>query len=436
MSRILILDDNQKILDTLSRNFSTEGIECRTASNIKEALDALQCCPIDLALVDVRIGDENGIDALKEIKQLTPELPVMMITGFATIETAVEAIKIGANEYIKKPIKFSELLEMVAPYIAEKPAEVPAIPNMQTRNPRMISLIKKALKLAQSNLSVLILGESGTGKEVFADIIYHHSQRSEKQFLRVNCAAFPDTLLDNELFGHEKGAYTGATDRFQGVFERADKGTLFLDELGDMPLPIQAKILRAIQEHEIRRLGGKDIINIDVRFIGATNHDLEKMVADKTFRGDLYYRLNCAALTLPPLRERKEDIPLLAEYFINQLTIQNGSRPIKIAPEAMEKLISYDWPGNIRELKTAVTYGATICADDVIYPDDLPIKSGSTETQPPSASKLSPRQAVEKELYLRILAKHDYNKKKTAEELGVSRTTLYSKMSKYGINEQ
>ncbi len=431
MNRILIIDDNRKILDTLSRNFLSEGIECRTAANTAEGIEALQCCPIDLALVDIRIGDESGIDALIEIKKLIPDIPVLMITGFGTIETAVEAIKLGASEYIKKPVRFPELLKQVKLFLKDEPSELPAIPNLQTKNPQMIALIKKAIKLAQSNLSVLILGESGTGKEVFADLIHRNSPRTDNPFLRVNCAAFPDTLLDNELFGHEKGAYTGADDKFQGVFERADTGTLFLDELGDMPLAIQAKILRAIQEHEIRRLGGKDIINIDVRFIGATNHNLEQMVAEKKFRQDLYYRLNCAALKLPALRERKEDIPILTEYILNQVT--TPERRVSLAPETMETLLSYDWPGNIRELKAALNYGATICTNSVIRPEDLPMGDHPVKM---ASSGLSPGQAVERELFLKTLIKHGFNKKKAAEELGISRTTLYSKMNKYGINDQ
>ena len=431
MSRILILDDNRKILDTLSRNFEAENIECKTALNISDAVEALQCCPIDLALVDIRIGEESGIDALIKIKQMLPDLPVLMITGFGTIETAVDAIKLGASEYIKKPVRFPELLKQVRSFLNKEPNELPAIPNMQTKNPLMISLIRKAVKLSKSNLSILLLGESGTGKEVFADLIHQNSHRSGKTFVRVNCAAFPDSLLDNELFGHEKGAYTGADSSFQGVFERADNGTLFLDELGDMPLSIQAKILRAIQEHEIRRLGGKNVIGIDVRFIGATNHNLEKMVEDNTFRGDLYYRLNCAAIVLPPLRERKEDIPLLSEYFLNQMKDDKHLRPAVISPEAMEVLLSYNWPGNIRELKAAVTYGAAICSSSVIQPEDLPVSAAKSDEK----TDLSPGQAVEKELLLKTLIRYSYNKKKTAEGLNISRTTLYSKMNRYGINE-
>lgn len=433
MSRILILDDNIKILVTLSRNFEAEGIECKTALNISDAVETLQCCPIDLALVDIRIGDESGIDALKKFKKMIPDLPVLMVTGFGTIETAVDSIKLGACEYIKKPVRFPELLKQVRSFLAEEPNELPAIPNMQTKNPMMISLIRKAIKLSKSNLSILILGESGTGKEVIADLIHQNSPQVNETFVRVNCAAFPDSLLDNELFGHEKGAYTGADESFQGVFERADNGTLFLDELGDMPLSVQAKILRAIQEHEIRRLGGKDVISINVRFIGATNHNLEKMVEDKMFRGDLYYRLNCAAIVLPPLRERKEDIPLLSEYFLNQMQDNRNLKPISISPETMEVLLSYNWPGNIRELKTAVTYGATICSNSIIQAEDLPITAAAG---PESKPDLSPGQAVEKELLLKTLIRYSYNKKKTAEELNISRTTLYSKMNRYGFNDK
>ena len=432
MSRILILDDNRKILDTLSRNFRVEGIECSTAATIKEAIDIMRSCPIDLALVDIRIGEESGIDALSLIKEMTPDLPVLIITGFATVETAVEAIKLGASEYIKKPVRFPRLLEQVRKYLdSEEPKELPAIPNMQTKNPAMIKLIKKALKLAKSNLSILILGESGTGKEVFADLIHQNSDKAAAQLIKINCAAFPDSLLDNELFGHDKGAYTGADSSFQGVFERADGGTLFLDELGDMPLPIQAKILRAIQENEIRRIGGKETIRIDVRFIGATNRNLEKMVIEKEFREDLYYRLNCAVLRIPPLRERLEDIPLLVDYFLSTMKGIDSSAPVTIAPETKDVLLSHKWPGNIRELKAAITYGATICTNSVIHPEDLPMNTQDDSEK----SELPPRLALEKDLLLKTLIRNSFNKKRAAEELGISRTTLYSKMSKYSIND-
>lgn len=432
MNRILVLDDNQKILDTLSRNFNSEGIECKTALTIAEAINRLHSCPIDLALVDINLGEENGLDAIIQIKELIPYMPILVITGFATVETAVKAIKLGAEEYIKKPVKFSELLKLVKSFLGDKSREIPAIPNLHTRNPNMINMVKKALKLAQSNLSVLISGESGTGKEVIADLIHKYSQRADKIFLRINCAAFPDSLLDNELFGHEKGAYTGAETIFQGVFERANKGTLLFDELGDMPLSIQAKILRAIQSNEIRRIGGKELINIDVRFIGATNQNLERMVEEGRFRRDLYYRLKCASLTLPALRDRKEDILLLTEFFLNEFTRQENLRPISLAAETMDLLLIYDWPGNVRELKSAITYGATICNNSIIKPDDLPI---APVGKPEEKNTLAPGEALERALFLKVLTKNNYNKKKTAEKLNISRTTLYKKMYKYGIFE-
>ncbi len=433
MSRILILDDNQKILDTLSRNFGSVGIECATAPDISTASGILQCCPIDLAIVDIKIGEESGIDALTMIKKMMPDLPVLMITGFATVETAVQAIKLGANEYLKKPVRFPTLLEQVKALLREESRELPAIPEIQTRNSRMVDVIKKSLKLAQSNLSVLILGESGTGKELLADLIHKYSPREEKNFVKINCAAFPESLLDNELFGHEKGSYTGANDCFKGVFEQADNGSLFLDELGDMPLSIQAKILRAIQENEIRRLGGKEIIKINVRFIAATNRNLEELVSDKLFRSDLYYRLNCASVYIPPLRDRKEDIPLLIDYFLNRYSDEEAKPRVSISDQAMELLLNYDWPGNVRELKAAVNYGATICSNGIMLPEDLPM-SHPVKTIDETAT-LTPVMAVEKELIIKTLIRHSYNKKKAAEELSISRTTLYSKMTKYGITD-
>ena len=351
-------------------------------------------------------------------------------------ETAVQAIKLGAVDYIKKPIRFTSLLEMIKKILRDtEPREIPALPNLQTRNPIMQSTIKKATKLANSRLSVLILGDSGTGKELMADLLHENSSRKNMPIEKINCAAFPESLLDNELFGHEPGAFTGANEDYMGVFERAHNGTLFLDELGDMPLSIQAKILRAIQEQEIRRLGGKKTIKIDVRFIGATNKDLSEMVKKGEFRKDLFYRLNCACLKIPPLKDRIEDIPLLVRFFLNQFSEINNSEPYKISDEALSRILSYDWPGNIRELKAAINYGATVCSNRKIRLEDLPVFNETPEKPSDKTEShiRSPREQMERELIQKTLIQYSFNKKKAAEILEMSRTTLYSKMEKYGI---
>jgi transcriptional regulator with PAS, ATPase and Fis domain len=295
----------------------------------------------------------------------------------------------------------------------------------------MLKLCGKAKKLAITNLPILITGENGTGKEVVADFIHRHSARHLQKIVKINCAAFPETLLDNELFGHEKGAYTGADMAFKGVFERAHESSLFLDEIGDMPLTIQAKILRTLQHHEIRRIGGEDTITVDVRFIAATNRRLKELIESRKFREDLFYRLNAAILHLPPLRERKEDIPLLAEHFLSEYAGANAGTAKELSEEVLETFFEYHWPGNVRELKNALNYAAAISSGSVIGRDDLP----------PHFAPISPQEAIseniredtEKTLILKALHKVNYNKTKAADLLKMSRKTLYNKLEKYGI---
>jgi DNA-binding NtrC family response regulator len=389
--------------------------------------------------LDIRLGEEDGVEILKQLLSLRDDIKVIMLTGYATIDSAVESIKLGAFDYIQKPAKFTKLLNSIEnvfkllelkdqnEYLKDR--IVQSFSQIITQNKQMIELCSKAKRLANSELPVLITGESGTGKELVADFIHNHSSKASKELVKINCASFPESLLDNELFGHEKGAFTGAHSTYKGVFEVAHESTLFLDEIGDMPFSLQAKILRAIQNKQIRRIGGESTINIELRFIAATNKNLSLLVETKNFREDLFYRLNAAILHIPPLRERKEDIPLLADYFLGDLN-KSLKNPKLITDEVMELFYEYGWPGNVRELKNIVSYLHTISLSEYINVQDLPpifISKSEIDVKP----ALKPE--IDKNLILKALKATNYNKKKTADMLNICRKTLYNRMERYGI---
>ena len=324
---LLIIDDNVQLCQTLAQNFARCGYRACYATNQTEALEIIARQKIQAVLLDMMLGEDNGLDLVRQIHQNYPHVPVIMITGYASIESAVQAIKSGASDYVSKPLNFAHLVEVVenainsvqAHQAPPAPADLPdGVPRLMTQNAQMLEVYDTVAKLAATDLPVLICGENGVGKEVVADVLHSRSPRQPTRMVKINCAAFPETLLDNELFGHEKGAYTGATTAFKGVFERADHSTLFLDEIGDMPLTIQAKILRTLHNHEIRRLGGQETIKVDVRFIAATNKRSQKTDSRGLFREDLFYRLNAAMIYVPPLRERKDDLALLTEHFLDE----------------------------------------------------------------------------------------------------------------------
>lgn len=440
---LLIIDDNVKLCKTLAQTFEHLGYLALYATNGEEAIEHISRQPIHVALLDIMLGEEDGLDVLPRLRRASKELPVIMMTGYASIETAVQSIKFGAFDYVKKPLDFEHLVKVVENAIqmsnlSEENEHLKiqlldyVSPRIITRSPRMLEVCEKARKLAVTDLPVLILGENGTGKEVIADFLHIHSPRNARKMLKVNCAAFPETLLDNELFGHEKGAYTGANALFKGVFERADGSSLFLDEIGDMPLTIQAKILRTLQNHEIRRLGGNSTITIDVRFIAATNKEVTRLIDDERFRQDLYYRLNTAVLRLLPLRERKEDIPLLVEHFLKEYARANAAPIKQISAVAQERLFQYQWPGNVRELKNVINYAAAISGNTEIDIEDLPPEFPHAPAQNASGSE-NIREEMERNLIVKMLQKTEYNKKKTAEMLNMSRKTLYSRLKKYDI---
>lgn len=438
--KILIVDDHLKLYKSLSRNFKHLGYQTVHAQNGQEALNLLAQEVIHVVLLDIMLGHESGITILDQMLTLNPRLPVVMITGYGSIDTAVQSIKLGAFDYVTKPLDFDKLVKIIenALHDSNLPEEHPRVKNREhehspqiiTQNPLMLELHQKARKLAATDLPILITGENGTGKEIIADLIHFHSPRNTRKILKINCAAFPETLLDNELFGHEKGSYTGADATFKGVFERADQSSLFLDEIGDMPLTIQAKILRTLQNHEIRRIGGAHTITVDVRFIASTNKNLHDQIEQNAFRRDLFYRLNTAMLHLPPLRKRKEDISLLVAHFLSEHARMNATSIPSVNDAVIERFLDYDWPGNVRELKNTINYAATLCSKEIIQLDDLPPNFSRSNTRADSENM---RDEIEKNLILKVLQKTNYNKKKTAEQLNMSRTTLYAKLQKYGL---
>ncbi|MDC7234261.1 MAG: sigma-54 dependent transcriptional regulator [Spirochaetales bacterium] len=436
---ILIIDDNEKLCRSLCRNFEQLGYKKAYVCNTADAQDYLKNTPPDTVLLDIALGDESGLDLLKYIREEHPALPVIMITGYGTIETAIESIKSGAFDYIQKPLEFNKLLVIVENALRMKQLKEEntglksrifrMAPKMITGDPGFIQLCEKAERLADTDFPILIQGESGTGKEGMAEFIHNRSGRNAAELVKINCAAFPENLLDNELFGHEKGAYTGADDRFKGVFEKADGGTLLMDEIGDMTLATQAKILRTIQNSEIRRIGGDRTIHIDVRFIASTNKDLKELIRKGQFREDLYYRLSTATIQLPPLRDRKGDIPLLADSFLSEYYGKENHRK-SFSPRFSDVLNQYDWPGNIRELKNIINYAAALAVKENIDLEDLPPSFLQETAETRSESLL---ESSEKELILKTLRKTNNNKKKTAEILNLSRKTLYNKLAKYEI---
>ena len=440
---ILVVDDNQRVFESLKPNFRHFSLNAIYAPDSKSALQIMTTQVVNAVLMDIMLGDENGIDLLNRMNEIRPSIPVIMITGYASIETAVKSMKCGAYDYVKKPLDFDQLIKII-----ERALELNRLNTENTMLKRRVEeltskiyaesskmrfVLEQAAKLAQTDIPVLIVGENGSGKEVVADYIHELSDRGTEKLHKINCAAFPESLLDNELFGHEKGAYTGADTTFKGIFERASGSTLFLDEIGDMPLTIQAKILRVLQNHEIRRIGASATLKIDVRFIAATNKNLDELMQQEEFRKDLYYRLNAAVLQVPPLRERRDDISLLTHYFIKEFSTAHGKKVRAVDPQVLALFLDYQWPGNIRELKNAINFGVSITSGDTITVDDLPVVFHSPDNKSDASANANVREEIERTLIEKTLIECRYNKSQTADRLDMSRKTLYAKMSRYGI---
>ena len=443
---VLIVDDEPSILQTLSGLLSDEGFEVSTAVNGYEALKIIDTESPDLVLLDIWMPGIDGIETLKEIKQDNPHIQVIIITGHGTIETAVKATKLGAFDLIEKPLSIDKVivainnalnfrrLEEENRYLRKKTLEKNSI---NGNSPRTIDLKKNIAAAAPTDSYILIKGENGTGKELVARTIHQLSPRADEPLIDVNCAAIPDELIESELFGHEKGALSGALTKKIGKFELANNGTIFLDEIGDMSLMTQAKILRVLQEKKIQRVGGTRTISVNVRVIAATNKNLELEIGNEKFREDLYYRLNVIPIDVPPLRHRIDDIPELVDTFLNEFANQNRSNPKTITPSAVEMLCNYAWPGNVRELKNLIERLVIMVDKDIIDGEDIPVSYNPTVSN--KANPIGPgflqigqlkeaRKEFEKEFIKMKLIENKNNIRKTAEAIGVGRSYLYKKI--------
>jgi two-component system response regulator HydG len=448
--KILVVDDDESHRLMLRAVLTADGYRVTEAADGTEAIRAVEKEAIDVILLDIRMTNMDGIEALTEIRKISPLVPVLIMTAYASVKTAVEALKAGAFDYMTKPLDIEEvkiLIEKALEHyhlraeniaLKERLGDRFDFSRIIGRSGQMKILIDTLAMVAPSDATVLIMGESGTGKEVAANAIHHNSPRAGQPFIKVSCAALPETLLESELFGHEKGAFTGAVSRREGRFQLAHRGTIFLDEVGEMSPAIQTKLLRVLQEKEFEPLGSARTIKVDIRVIAATNKDLPKEVREGRFREDLYYRLNVVPLTMPPLRERKEDIPPLADHFLAVYREKNR-KPLKgILGKALDLLVRYDWPGNIRELENCIERAVIMAKEEMITPVDLPPQiqrlSGEEEKGgfaiPPGISL----EAMERELIVKTLAEAGGNRTRASEILGINRRTLQNKLREYGIN--
>jgi two-component system nitrogen regulation response regulator NtrX len=445
---ILIVDDEQAILQALSAILRDEGYRVtQTMDGVAAVKEIAKDAP-SAVLLDIWMPGQDGLETLRQIRDAASQVPVIMMSGHGTIETAIKAIKLGAYDYIEKPLSLDKVLLLVKHAIETKRLsdENRRLKATLTRrlvligdSPIMARLKTQIASAAASHSRVLISGENGTGKEVVARLIHANSPRAGGPFVDVNCAAIPDTLIESELFGHERGAFTGATAMKRGKFGEADGGTLFLDEVGDMSLATQAKVLRALQEQRFTRVGGSKTLEVDVRVISASNKDLADAITRGTFREDLFYRLNVIPLIVPPLRERREDIPLLVAHFLREIAADQGLAPKTLHPSALDILTRHRWPGNVRELRNTVERLLIMVPGPVIGPDHLASSMGgaarpAVPVPPADASLRDARAAFEREFILRSLRAHDFNVSKTAEALGLERSHLHRKIKMLEID--
>jgi two-component system nitrogen regulation response regulator GlnG len=485
MDKLLLIDDEADVQYSFRRIFDSPEIELTTANSGEEGLRVLSRCQPDLVIMDVRMGGINGLETLRRLRQADARLPVIMMTAYGTTQTAIEAMKLGAYDYLLKPFDVPKLKQIIHSALKAARAMKQVVsyePLLESedydvgivgRSEQMQNVFKLVGQLAGSDATALITGESGTGKELVARAIYHHSKRNGQPFLAINCAAIPENLLESELFGHEKGAFTGATAQRIGKFEQCDRGTIFLDEIGEMSLATQAKILRVLQSGTFERVGGNQPIKVDVRVIAATNKELEQAVSARQFREDLFYRLNVVRIMIPPLRERRGDIRLLVDYFLKKFAREQEQPPKSISTEALDTLESHAWPGNVRELENVIQRALVVSKGDVLLLDNLPphlsierppvaadgtvpdqsapAESGkAVEGMPtdwPSVARLLfhwARQdgrlkiipAVERELIIHALRETRGNQVQAAKMLGITRATLRKRVEKFNIKQE
>ena len=447
---ILVVDDDRAHRTMLCTLLDGWGFSVEEADDGARAIERVQEKSYDLVLMDVRMVELSGLEALPEIKKFNPAIPIIIMTAYSSVDTAVEALKKGAYDYLGKPLDFDELklaIERAMDHsrlkeenraLKERLGSGFNTGDIIGRSRAMLELLETVSLVAPTEATVLITGESGTGKELIASAIHVNSPRRAKPFIQVNCAAITETLLESELFGHERGAFTGADRRREGRFRLAHGGSIFLDEVSEMSGAMQAKLLRVLQEKEIQRVGGEEVLKVDVRVMAATNKDLKKEIEAGGFREDLYYRLNVVTLAAPALRERREDIPLLAQHFLETFAEKNRKHIKGFTPQAMDRLVRYDWPGNVRELMNAVERGVILCRGEYIAEKDFPLSVSQAEVSELEHVRDGlpadlPLEEVEKVTILNTLESAGGNKSEAARRLGITRRTLHKKLKKYGV---
>ncbi|RKY54063.1 MAG: sigma-54-dependent Fis family transcriptional regulator [Candidatus Neomarinimicrobiota bacterium] len=448
MADVLLVDDEKSVRSTLSLFLKKVGYQVVEASNGQEAIERLKTQFFDLVITDLKMKPVDGMEVLRIAKSLNPMTEVIVMTAYSTVESGVEAMKLGAYDYIQKPFDKDEFLILVAKALERKEllTEVEQLQdelrekyrfeNIIGASKEMMEVLSMVSKVASTDSTVLITGESGTGKELIAKAIHLNSRRKNRAFVTINCGALPENLQESELFGHVRGAFTGAIRDKRGLFQEANGGTLFLDEVGETALATQVKLLRFLQDGEIRRVGDNEAIHVDVRLLAATNQDLEKAIKEGTFREDLYYRLNVIPIHIPPLRERKDDIPLLINHFFKEFTERTKKKITSVSQESMNILINYDWPGNVRELENVVERAGILTSRSVIMPEDLPSYIRDAHKKTVEKHEQMPEgtlEELEKHYILKNLEKYSWNQKKVSEVLGISTTTLWRKLKTYGI---
>ena len=443
MKTILIIDDDPLIRKTLSTHFRRQGYEVKQAADGREGINFFKELNPELVILDIRLPDADGLDVLRQIKEIDPEAVIIIMTAYDDMRSTVEAIKSGAFEYLVKPLDFIELkltvekafqmkgLEEKLSYLVEEKQKEYTIDNIVGRSPQMREVFKLIGSVANTRTNILIQGESGTGKELVAKAIHYNSPFSHEPFIVINCSAISDTLLESELFGHVKGAFTDAVTETKGKFEIAGKGTLFLDEIGDISPNLQSKLLRVIETRDFMKVGGEKILKTEARIIAATNKDLAQLVKEGKFREDLYYRLKVVEIKLPPLRERREDIPELVAYLLEKINRELKKNVKKVPPQVMKKIMDFPWKGNVRELENALTRAVILAKGDVILEEYLPLERSEYV---PLTTEMLQLEEVEKRYIKFVLEKTKGNKLKASQILGISRPTLDNKIRKYKLS--
>lgn len=449
--RILVVDDKANMRQMLETAFTDHGYAVETAANGADAIVKLQLAPFDVVITDMNMPEGTGLDVLRAAKAVSSDTGVIIVTAYGTIDTAVEAMRLGAYDFVTKPFRLSDIERKVARILRgrsgakTRPAQTwihPSVQHMIGASAQIRKLMKLIIKIAPSNSSVLITGPSGVGKELVARAIHEASGRRDNPFVALNCASLAPGVLESELFGHEKGAFTGADGRYVGRFEKAHTGTLFLDEVGEIDPSIQTKLLRVLQEGELERVGGGEPLKVDVRIVAATNRDLREAIEAGSFREDFYYRLNVFSLEVSALRERRDDIPALVDHFLRKFSLELGKEVLEVDDDVMGVLLNYTWPGNVRELENTIERAVVLCDGDCITRDELPphmLQVSLENPVPlptlaiPEGSLIERTDRLESDLIQGALERFRWNKTKAAEHLGLKRTTLQYKIKKYGL---